>query len=176
MKKLKLEELNRKNVEAFKSGQKIPVCVILDDVRSMLNVGSVFRTCDAFNVEKLYLCGITGRPPHREIQKTALGATESIDWEYEEEITDLVNRLKNDHYIIIGIEQTDTSVFLNEFTVSDHRKYALILGNEVEGICESLLNKLDYAIEIPQEGVKHSLNVSVAAGIVLYKFFEKFYA
>jgi 23S rRNA (guanosine2251-2'-O)-methyltransferase len=174
MKKLKLEELKRKNVAEFKSAQKIPVCVVFDDVRSLLNVGSIFRTSDAFLVEKLYLCGITGQPPHRDIQKTALGATESVAWEYHADAEALIDSLKGEGYIIVGIEQTDKSVMLHQHTVSEEGKYVLILGNEVDGINERLLEKLDYAIEIPQFGVKHSLNVSVAAGIVLYKFFESY--
>jgi 23S rRNA (guanosine2251-2'-O)-methyltransferase len=172
MKKLKLEELNRKTIDDFKSSEKIPVCVVLDDVRSMLNVGSIFRTSDAFLVEKIYLCGITGQPPHREIQKTALGATESVDWEYYENVVLLIDKLKADDYIIAGIEQTDHSVYMNDFVVNGNQKYALVFGNEVEGINDNLLEKLDIALEIPQHGVKHSLNVSVAAGIVLFKFFE----
>jgi 23S rRNA (guanosine2251-2'-O)-methyltransferase len=174
MKKLKLDELNRKNVDEFKSSEKIPVRVILDDVRSMLNVGSVFRTCDAFRVEKLYLCGITGQPPHREIQKTALGATESMDWEYRETISSLIIDLKNEGYTIIGAEQTDHSVMLHDFKIEKTKKYVLIFGNEVEGISNDILDKLDFAVEIAQEGVKHSLNISVAAGIVIYRFFEKY--
>ena len=174
MKKLKTSELNRKDIETFKSAEKIPVCVILDNVRSMLNVGSVFRTCDAFLVEKLYLCGITGQPPHREIQKTALGATETVDWEYHQNISALIETLKNNGYSIIGIEQTDESIQLNRFQIMGNTKYALVFGNEVEGISDEIMNHLDSSIEIPQLGVKHSLNVSVAVGIVLYRFFEEY--
>jgi len=174
MKKLKTTDLNRKDVKAFKSAKKIPVCVVLDSVRSLLNVGSIFRTCDAFLVEKIWLCGITGQPPHREIQKTALGATESMDWEYIEDVTELAAKLKNEGCKITGIEQTNKSIFLNEFEILDDQKYALVFGNEVDGISEELLPQLDQAIEIPQQGIKHSLNVSVAAGIVVYAFFERF--
>jgi 23S rRNA (guanosine2251-2'-O)-methyltransferase len=172
MKKLKTADLNRKDIDTFKSAKKIPVCVVLDNVRSLLNVGSIFRTCDAFLVEKIWLCGITGQPPHREIQKTALGATESMEWGYEEDITILAGNLKMDGYQIVGIEQTDKSILLNAFEIQENRKYALVFGNEVDGISDELLSYLDQAIEIPQQGIKHSLNVSVAAGIVIYRFFE----
>jgi tRNA G18 (ribose-2'-O)-methylase SpoU len=172
MKKLKADELNRKTVEEFKDSSKIPVCVVLDNVRSMLNVGSVFRTCDAFIVEKLYLCGITAQPPHREIQKTALGATETVAWEHYADVLELSDKLKQEGWTVLGIELTDKAQKLNEIEIDQNKKYALILGNEVEGLSEDLLQKLDQAIEIPQHGMKHSLNVSVAAGIVIYKFFE----
>ncbi len=174
MRKLKLDELNRASVEEFKTVQKIPVVVVLDNIRSMSNVGSVFRTSDAFVVEKILLCGITAQPPHREIQKTALGATESVEWTYHPHIYDAVKILKDAGYIIIGVEQTDTSVKLNDFVPDTDKKFALIMGNEVEGISEEVLPLLDFALEIPQMGTKHSLNVSVAAGIVLYRFFEEF--
>ena len=174
MKKLKTAELNRKDINDFKSAEKIPVCVVLDNVRSMLNVGSVFRTCDAFLIEKLWLCGITGQPPHREIQKSALGATESMEWEYVSEVEMLAAQLKTEGYTLIGIEQTNESIFMNEFEMDKSKKYALFLGNEVDGLSDELLPLLDYAIEIPQHGIKHSLNVSVAAGIVLYHFFERY--
>lgn len=150
----------------------MPVCVLLDDIRSMLNVGSIFRSCDAFLVEKLYLCGITAQPPHREINKTALGATESVAWEHRENIAGLVDELKAKGYKVIGMEQTSQSVLLNDFEFDANQRYALVMGNEVEGISERILPKLDVALEIPQEGTKHSLNVSVAAGIAMYKFFE----
>ncbi len=174
MKKLKTADLNRKDINDFKSAEKIPVCVVLDNVRSLLNVGSVFRTSDAFLVEKIWLCGITGQPPHREIQKTALVATESMDWEYINEVDALAIQLKTDGYTLIGIEQTDESIFLNEFEIDQSKRYALFLGNEVDGLSDELLPLLDFAIEIPQHGIKHSLNVSVAAGIVLYNFFERY--
>ncbi|RYD78098.1 MAG: TrmH family RNA methyltransferase [Sphingobacteriales bacterium] len=174
MRKLKLDELNRASVEEFKTVQKIPVVVVLDNIRSMSNVGSVFRTSDAFVAEKILLCGITAQPPHREIQKTALGATESVDWEHHPHIYDAVKGLKDAGYIIIGVEQTDSSVKLNDFVPDTDKKFALIMGNEVEGISEEVLPLLDFALEIPQMGTKHSLNVSVAAGIVLYRFFEEF--
>jgi tRNA G18 (ribose-2'-O)-methylase SpoU len=172
MKKLKLEQLQRISVEEFRNADKIPVSVILNDVRSMLNVGSIFRSCDAFRIEKLYLCGITGRPPHRDIQKTALGATESVDWEYREDALALCRELKEEGILITGIEQTSGSVLLPKLEVKAGQRYALILGNEVEGISNELLPELQLSVEIPQGGTKHSLNVAVAAGIVLYKFYE----
>ena len=168
-KKLKLEALNRKSVEEFKESPKLPVTVLLDDIRSMHNVGSVFRTSDAFSMEKIYLCGITPRPPHREIQKTALGATESVDWEYAPSISEIIDKLKKENYIIVGIEQVTNSVMLGEYPIS-HQKYALIFGNEVEGIREEIINKIDVFVEIPQSGTKHSLNISVCAGIALWEW------
>lgn len=172
MKKLKLEELERISVEEFKISTKIPIVVILDNVRSMNNVGSVFRTSDAFAIEKIYLCGITPTPPHREIQKTALGATESVDWEFIKNTKEIITQLKNDNYKIIGIEQVTHSIKLQDFPYIPSEKYALIFGNEVEGISETILPDLDYCIEIPQIGTKHSLNVSVCAGIVLWEFYS----
>ena len=169
MKKLKLDELNRKSVEEFKDSAKLPVIVVLDSVRSMMNTGSVFRTSDAFLIEKMFLCGITGTPPHRDINKTALGATESVDWEYAESVTDLALKLKELGYILLGIEQTTDSIMLQEYAFDKNKKYALFLGNEVEGITTELISLLDAVLEIPQEGTKHSLNVSVAAGIVLFQ-------
>jgi len=168
-KKLKLEALNRKSVEEFKESSKLPVTVLLDDIRSMHNVGSVFRTSDAFSMEKIYLCGITPRPPHREIQKTALGATESVDWEYAPSISEIIDKLKKESYIIVGIEQVTNSVMLSEYQIY-HQKYALIFGNEVEGISEEIINKIDVFVEIPQSGTKHSLNISVCAGIALWEW------
>ena len=169
MKKLKLDELNRKSVEEFKDSAKLPVVVVLDSVRSMMNTGSVFRTSDAFLIEKMFLCGITGTPPHRDINKTALGATDSVDWEYAENVTDLALKLKEQGYTLLGIEQTTNSIMLQEYSFDKNKKYALFLGNEVEGITTELIPLLDACLEIPQEGTKHSLNVSVAAGIVLFQ-------
>lgn len=173
MKKLKLEELGRISVEEFKETKKIPVVVILDDVRSAYNVGSVFRTADAFLIQKIYLCGITGTPPNKEIRKTALGADESVEWEYVKDISPLIRELKSENYKIISIEQTDGSVSLPEFKIDSDEKYVLIFGNEVEGVNQKVVNLSDYCIEIPQEGTKHSLNVSVCAGIVIWEFFRK---
>ncbi|MDR3272021.1 MAG: RNA methyltransferase [Flavobacteriaceae bacterium] len=171
--KLKLEALRRKSVEEFKGSMKIPVVVLLDNVRSMHNVGSVFRTSDAFSIQKIYLCGITPRPPHREIQKTALGATESVNWEYAPSIFETIDKLKEENYVIIGIEQVTNSVMLENYQVFPEQKYALIFGNEVEGISEEILSKIDVFVEIPQSGTKHSLNISVCAGIVLWEWFSK---
>lgn len=173
MKKLKLEELGRISVEEFKETKKIPVVVILDDVRSAYNVGSIFRTADAFLIQKIYLCGITGTPPNKEIRKTALGADESVEWEYVKAINPLIRELKSDHYKIISIEQTDSSISLPEFKIDPDEKYVLIFGNEVEGVNQKVVDLSDYCIEIPQQGTKHSLNVSVCAGILMWKFFRK---
>jgi len=173
VKKLKLEELGRISVDEFQSAEKIPVCILLDNVRSLHNVGSAFRTADAFKVEKIILCGITGTPPHREIQKTALGATESVHWAYEKNVAAAVEQLKKEDYQIIIIEQTTASLALNQFESEKKKKYCLVFGNEVNGISEEIISLADLAIEIPQEGTKHSLNVSVCIGIVLWEFYRK---
>ncbi|RQP09089.1 MAG: TrmH family RNA methyltransferase [Chryseobacterium sp.] len=172
VKKLKLEELNRIDIETFKEVQKTPLVVMLDDVRSMHNVGAVFRTADAFLIEKIVLCGITPRPPHRDIHKAALGATESVDWEYAESSIEAVEKLKANGYKIVAVEQTTGSVEISDFRMDKDKKYALILGNEVEGVSEQLLPLCDAFIEIPQLGTKHSLNVSVCAGIAMWEFFK----
>ncbi len=164
-----MEELNRVSTEEFKAQEKNPVVVVLDSIRSMNNVGSIFRTCDAFNVSKLYLCGITARPPHKDIAKTALGATESVDWEYVEDVVDAVNRLKAEGFSIFVVEQVDESKMLDQFDFSAYEKVALIVGNEVFGVDDRLLALCDDAIEIPQFGTKHSLNVTIAAGIVIWE-------
>ena len=168
MRKLKLEELNRISVSAFKEAEKHPVVVILDNIRSMHNVGSVFRSADAFRVEKMYLCGFTPQPPHREIRKTAIGATESVDWAYSREIVPVLEELQTSGYRIFAIEQTSLSKPLAEFEANPEQKYAFIFGNEVEGVQKTALEYCEGAIEIRQFGTKHSLNISVAAGIVLY--------
>ena len=155
--------------DEFKQQTKNPSVLVLDNIRSMHNVGSAFRTCDAFNVERLYLCGITATPPQKEIAKTALGATESVEWEYAEDVVDLAKQLKSDGYVIILVEQTDTSTMLQEFDFSQYGKIALFVGNEVFGISDGLLPLCDAAVEIPQFGTKHSLNVAVATGIVLWE-------
>jgi tRNA G18 (ribose-2'-O)-methylase SpoU len=173
MKKLKLEELGRISVDEFKSSEKLPVCIVLDNVRSLHNVGSAFRTADAFRVEKIYLTGITGTPPHREIQKSALGATESVTWEYIESTAQAVQQLKTQGYTIVIIEQTTQSVKLHEFTPEPKKKYCLIFGNEVNGVSEAAIALGDIALEIPQSGTKHSLNISVCLGIVCWEFFRK---
>ncbi len=171
-KKLKLEELGRIDVETFKKTEKTPLIVVLDNVRSMHNVGAVFRTADAFLVEKIILCGITPQPPHREIHKAALGATESVDWQYYESVTEAVLDLKTLKYEVLGIEQTSDSVMITDFEIDKSKKYALVLGNEVEGISDEILKHCDNFLEIPQLGTKHSLNVSVCGGIVMWEFFK----
>ena len=172
MKKLKLEELERDTVDSYKLKEKLRLVVVLDNVRSAMNVGSIFRTSDAFLVEKICLCGITATPPNMEITKTAIGATESVAWEYFDDTAKALEALKTEGHQLIGIEQTDSSVLLKDFSAKQEGKYALVLGNEVEGVDEELLPMLDACIEIPQEGTKHSLNVSVCAGIVIYHFYQ----
>lgn len=172
--KLKLWELERPTIEEFKERKKFPITLILDNIRSLNNVGTFFRTADAFNVEKIYLCGITAKPPHREIQKTALGATESVEWEYAESVDDLIVDLKKAGYIICAVEQTEQTTFLQDLNVDTSKKYALIMGNEVDGVKQSVINKADIIIEVPQFGTKHSLNVSVCAGVVLWELVRKF--
>ena len=168
-KKLSMEELGRKSVSEFKNAEKLPVVVVLDNIRSLHNVGSVFRTADAFAVEKVILCGITARPPHREIQKTALGATESVDWEYSESCLEAVNQLKSKGCKAVGIEQVKGSKKLGSDEVSSDRKLALIFGNEVNGVDQIVLDSCDEFWEIPQSGTKHSLNISVSVGVVLWE-------
>ena len=168
MRKLKLEELGRLSVEEYHKISKTPVVVVLDNIRSAMNVGSVFRTADAFAIEKIVICGISATPPNREITKTAIGATESVSWEYIEDISEAIALLKSKGYAIAGIEQTDYSIKLGS-VLPDAEKIAVVLGNEVDGISEEILCQLDYCIEIPQYGTKHSLNVSVCAGIVLWE-------
>jgi len=169
-KKLKLWELDRVSETEFKEQKKFPIIVILNDIRSLTNVGAFFRTCDSFNVEKIYLCGITASPPHREIQKTALGATESMTWEHRESTIDLVKELKKEGVIICSIEQTEKTTFLQDVAQFPQEKYALVFGNEVNGVDQDVIDASDYIIEIPQFGTKHSLNVSVCAGIVMWEF------
>lgn len=171
--KLKLEELGRIDIPTFKDTDKIPLVIVLDNVRSMHNVGAVFRTADAFLIEKIILCGFTPLPPHREINKAALGATESVTWEHAENIEAALKVLKDENFKVLGIEQTTKSVQLQDFSVEKHEKYALVLGNEVEGLSESALPLYNAFIEIPQLGTKHSLNVSVCGGIVMWEFFKK---
>ncbi|MDR2980192.1 MAG: RNA methyltransferase [Bacteroidales bacterium] len=173
MKKLSLAELNRISLDDFKSRKKTPLIVILDDIRSMNNVGSIFRTADAFAVEKIYLCGITATPPNKEIAKTALGATESVEWEYEKEVLELVGRLKTEGWKTYVVEQTSNPIFLDQFQPKTDDKIAIILGNEVFGVNDQLLSAVDGALEIPQYGTKHSLNVSIACGIVIWELFRK---
>lgn len=168
MRKLKLHELERMTVDEFVSTEKTPIIVVLDNIRSALNVGSIFRTSDAFAIEKIIICGISATPPNREINKTAIGATESVAWEYFESISDAIKKLKDEDFRIIGVEQTDQSILLPEFKATNE-KMAVIFGNEVDGISDEILGMIDTCIEIPQFGTKHSLNVSVCAGIVLWE-------
>ena len=173
VKKLQTVELERKTVEEFKSAKKIPIVIILDNIRSLNNVGSVFRTADAFLVERILLCGITGCPPHRDIQKTALGATETVNWEYFENTESAVKKLKEEDFEIIAIEQTDASVPLQQFNPDNTKRYALIFGNEVNGVSEEILPYCNLSLEIPQYGYKHSLNISVTVGIIIWDFVNK---
>jgi tRNA G18 (ribose-2'-O)-methylase SpoU len=174
MRKLKNSELGRLNVEAFKKTTKIPLIVILDNIRSLNNIGSVFRTSDAFLIEKIYLCGITAKPPHKDIHKTALGATESVEWEYIENTLTLVERLQNEKVLIASIEQAENSTMLQDFNIHSNQKYAVVFGNEVKGVQQEVVSASNYCIEIPQFGTKHSLNISVSAGVVLWDLFKKF--
>jgi 23S rRNA (guanosine2251-2'-O)-methyltransferase len=173
MKKLSMDELNRISPEEFRNQEKFPLVIVLDNIRSMMNIGSVFRTADAFGLEGIYLCGITATPPNREIHKTALGATESVLWKHFEKTTDAIKQLKNSGYIVIAIEQTDSSISLADFKPEKDKKYAVVFGNEVKGVEDEVLSICDTCIEIPQFGTKHSLNVSVTAGIVIWDFFNK---
>lgn len=173
MRKLANEELDRKNIEEFKEASKTPIIIILDDIRSLHNIGSVFRSSDAFLVEKIYLCGITAVPPNKEIHKTALGATETVTWEYAENVIEVIEKLKQDKISVYAIEQTENSIMLNDFQTEPNQKYALIFGNEVKGVHQKAINASDGVIEIPQLGSKHSLNISVSAGIVIWDLFQK---
>ena len=175
MRKLKNNELNRLTVTEFKQTKKTPIIVVLDNIRSLNNVGSVFRTSDAFLIEKIYLCGITATPPNKEIHKTALGATESVDWEYVEDTLELVNKLKLENRKVLAIEQAENSTKLNTFYPKENQKYAVIMGNEVKGVQQDVVNASDLCIEIPQLGTKHSLNISVTTGVVLWDLFQKIY-
>jgi tRNA G18 (ribose-2'-O)-methylase SpoU len=173
MKKLSMEELERLSIEEFKEVKKSPIVLVLDNIRSLNNVGSAFRTGDAFRVEKIYLCGITGTPPHRDIQKTALGATESVEWEYFSNTTEALEKLKTEGYINCALEQVDRSVMLQNFKPEPAKKYALIFGNEVFGVEEEVLKACDHVLEIPQLGTKHSLNISVTLGIAVWDLMVK---
>jgi tRNA G18 (ribose-2'-O)-methylase SpoU len=173
MRKLKNSELKRLNIEEFKKSDKTPIIVILDNIRSLNNIGSVFRTSDAFLIEKIILCGITAQPPHKDIHKTALGATESISWEYINDTIEAIKKLKEEGYIILSIEQTEKAIMLQDFKPEKNEKYVVVFGNEVKGVQQEVVNLSDYAIEIPQYGTKHSFNISVSAGIVLWEMFRK---
>jgi tRNA G18 (ribose-2'-O)-methylase SpoU len=169
MRKLLNSELGRKTVEQFRKSEKSPFVIVLDNVRSQSNVGSIFRTADAFLTESMYLCGITSKPPHREIQKTALGATESVAWKYFPKTIDAIHELKKDGYKIIGIEQTEGSVALDDFIIENEKRYALVFGHEINGVNQEVLNNCDSCIEIPQFGTKHSFNIAISVGIVLWE-------
>jgi tRNA G18 (ribose-2'-O)-methylase SpoU len=173
MRKLENNELERKSVEDFKTSKKSPISIVLDDIRSLHNIGSVFRTSDAFLVEKIYLCGITASPPNKEIHKTALGATETVVWEHHENVLDVISNLKKENISVFAIEQVENSIFLNNFEVENDKKYALVFGNEVFGVSQKAIEICDGTIEIPQLGTKHSLNIAVSAGIVVWDLFSK---
>ena len=173
MRKLANAELERKNIDEFKEAQKTPIIVILDDIRSLHNIGSVFRTSDAFLIEKIYLCGITAVPPNKEIHKTALGATETVTWVYAKDVLEVVNQLKVENVKVYSVEQTENAIMLDDFQPEINTKYALIFGNEVKGVSQEAINLSDGVIEIPQLGCKHSLNISVSAGIVIWDLFQK---
>jgi 23S rRNA (guanosine2251-2'-O)-methyltransferase len=173
MRKLANEELDRKDVEAFKNAKKTPIVIILDDIRSLHNIGSVFRTADAFLVESIYLCGITACPPNKEIHKTALGATETVEWKYFKEVTEAVRILKSNNVSVWAVEQVEGAHFLDKFNPEKDQKYGLIFGNEVKGVSQEAIQLCDGVIEIPQLGTKHSLNISVSAGIVVWDIFQK---
>ncbi len=173
MKKLKNEELGRKTVEEFKEAPKTPVIIVLDNVRSLNNVGSVFRTADAFLIEAVYLCGITGTPPNKEIQKTALGATESIAWKYFKNTMDAVEELKQQDFLVYAVEQAESAIMLNNFMPSRKQKIAIIFGNEVKGVAQDVIDASTDVIEIPQVGTKHSLNIAVSVGIVMWDLYLK---
>lgn len=173
MRKLKNSELKRLSVQDFKDAKKTPLIVVLDNIRSLNNIGSVFRTSDAFLIEKIYLCGITAKPPHKDIQKTALGSTETVDWEYVEDTLTLVKKLKTKGVNVLSIEQAEESTMLNDFTPKTNKTYAVVFGNEVKGVQQDVVNVSDAVIEIPQFGTKHSLNISVSCGVVLWDLFSK---
>ena len=173
MRKLKNSELDRLNVGEFKSAEKTPLIIILDNIRSLNNIGSVFRTSDAFLVEKIYLCGITAKPPHNDIRKTALGSTETVDWEYAEHTLDVVEKLKAEGLKIISIEQAERATMLDSFQPETNQKYALVFGNEVKGVAQDVVDASDLVLEIPQFGTKHSLNISVSCGVVVWDVFSK---
>lgn len=173
MRKLENNELNRKSITDFKSSRKTPLIIILEDVRSLHNIGSVFRTSDAFLIEKIILCGITATPPNKEINKTALGATETVVWEYSENILEVIAALKSQKTIVVAIEQVENATLLNNFEIDKTSSYALVFGNEVFGVAQETINLCDFCIEIPQLGTKHSLNISVSVGVVVWEFFKQ---
>lgn len=173
MRKRKITELNRLTAEAYKTSEKVPLVIVLDQVRSLNNVGSIFRTADAFRLEAVYLCGITATPPHAEIHKTALGAEETVEWHYFKNTIDAIRALKRQQYVIYAVEQAEGSVWLEDLSLDEKQKYAVVVGHEVKGVQQEVVDACDGCVEIPQYGTKHSLNVAVAAGIVLWEFFRK---
>ena len=173
MRKLKNNELGRISVDEFKTIKKTPLIVVLDNIRSLNNIGSVFRTSDAFLIEKIYLCGICATPPNKDIHKTALGATESVAWEYVEDTLTLIENLKSQKVKVLAIEQAEDSTKLNTFFPDENQKYAIVMGNEVKGVQQEVVNASDFCIEIPQLGTKHSLNISVTTGVVIWDLFQK---
>ncbi|MEA1874647.1 MAG: RNA methyltransferase [Bacteroidota bacterium] len=173
MRKLNTEEIPRLSPEAFKTTKKYPVCIVLDNVRSHHNVGSFFRTADAFRFESILLCGITGTPPHRDIRKTALGASETVNWSYHENCLDAVKTLKSEGYHLISIEITEDSTSMDSFSLPAEKPIALIFGNEVKGVSQEIINLCDMVLEIPQEGTKHSLNVSISGGICMWEVYKQ---
>ena len=173
MRKIENSELNRKSIEDFKNATKTPLIIVLDDIRSLNNIGSVFRTSDAFLLEKIFLCGITATPPNKEIHKTALGATETVSWEYRQSVVEVIQELKQDTIEVFALEQVENAVFLHDFKVDLTKKYALVFGNEVFGVSQEAIEACDGCIEIPQLGTKHSLNIAVSAGIVIWDLFQK---
>ena len=173
MRKLKITELNRISIEEFKEADKLPLVVVLDDIRSLHNIGSVFRTADAFRIECIYLCGITATPPHPEMHKTALGAEFTVDWKYVNNAVETGDNLRSEGYVVYSVEQAEGSIMLDELTLDRSKKYAVVMGNEVKGVQQEVIDHSDGCIEIPQYGTKHSLNVSVTAGIVIWDLFKK---
>ncbi|WP_417442923.1 TrmH family RNA methyltransferase [Joostella sp.] len=173
MRKLKNNELERLNVEEFKEATKTPLIIILDNIRSLNNIGSVFRTADAFLIEKIYLCGITAKPPHKDINKTALGATDSVAWEYVENTEELIAKLHEEGVVTVAIEQAENATMLNDFNIEKEKRYAVIFGNEVKGVQQKVVSMVSNVVEIPQFGTKHSLNISVSAGVVVWDLFAK---
>ncbi|UOB18922.1 RNA methyltransferase [Abyssalbus ytuae] len=176
MRKLKNSELKRLSTEEYKQADKTPLIIVLDNIRSLNNIGSVFRTADAFLVEKIYLCGITATPPHKDIHKTALGATDSVEWEYAENTMEVINKLKGQGIMTLSVEQAENAVMLNDFNIEKGKKYAVIFGNEVKGVSQEVVSASDKVVEIPQYGTKHSLNISVSAGVVVWDLFSKIQA
>ncbi|MGC6438330.1 MAG: RNA methyltransferase [Flavobacteriaceae bacterium] len=173
MRKLKNSELDRLSVEEFKTAQKTQLIVILDNIRSLNNIGSVFRTADAFRIQHVYLCGITAKPPHKDIQKTALGSTDSVSWSYAEQTIDVIKNLQSEGVEVIAIEQADKSTFLQDFEAKNDSTYAVVFGHEVKGVSQEVVSQCDSVIEIPQLGTKHSLNISVSCGVVIWDLFTK---